>query len=197
VAAHQKKTRELHATLIFTDESGFLLLPLIRRSLAPIGQTPLLRHRAKHRDKVSAVAALALSRLNGHVRLFYQTLTDAHVDAEVYGLFLRQLLHVVRGEVVLVHDRGSMHRGAVIRDVQAEFARLHVYEFPPYAPELNPTEYAWTWSKHIELCNFVPHDVAELEIAVCDCLNRARHDQHRLRSFFWSSPLSWSGTGLI
>lgn len=197
MAAHQKKTRDLHATLIFTDESGFLLLPLIRRSLAPIGHTPLLRHRAKHRDKVSTVAALTLSPACGHVRLFYQTLTDAHVDAEMYGFFLRRLLHVVRGEIVLVHDRGSMHRGPVIREVQREFERLHVYELPPYAPELNPTEYLWTWSKRIELCNFVPHDVAELDVAVCEALDHARNDQHRLRSFFWSSPLSWSGTGLI
>jgi hypothetical protein len=97
---------------------------LIRRSLAPIGQTPLLRHRASHRDKVSVVAALTLSPVGGHVRLYYQTLANAHVDAELYSFFLRQLLHGVRGEVILLHDRGSMHRGPMLREVQREFVRL-------------------------------------------------------------------------
>jgi hypothetical protein len=170
---------------------------LIRRSLAPIGRTPLLLHRAKQRDKVSVVAALTLSPVCGHVGLHAQTLAGAYVDAVSYGFFLRRLLHAVRGEVVLVHDKGSVHRGPVIRKVQGEFARLHVYEFPPYAPELNPTEYLWNWCKDKKLPNFAPRDVADLEDAACGCLNDARHDQHRLQSFFWSSPLPWSGTGLI
>jgi hypothetical protein len=52
MAARQKKARELNATLAFTDESGFLMLPLLRRTLAPRGHTPVLRHKASHRDKV-------------------------------------------------------------------------------------------------------------------------------------------------
>lgn len=40
LAAHQKKVRELRATLAFSDEGGFLLLPLIRTTLAPRGRTP-------------------------------------------------------------------------------------------------------------------------------------------------------------
>jgi transposase len=197
MATHQKKIRDLHGTLVFTDESGFLLLPLIRRTLARIGETPLLRHRASHRDKVSSAAALTLSPVCGRIRLFYQTLVNDHFDAELYGYFLRRLLHEVRGQVVLVHDRGNIHRGPIIRELQREFGRLHVHEFPPYAPELNPVEYLWNWCKDKRLCNFVPHDIVELEAAACECLDEVRHDQYRLRSFFYSSPLSWSGTGLI
>lgn len=197
MAAHQKKTRDLHATLGFTDESGFLLAPLTRRSLAPIGHTPLLRQRASHRDKVSAIGALLLSPLCGHIRLFYQTLPDAYVDAELYSFFLRHLMQVVRGELVLIHDNGNMHRGPIIQELSQDFMRLHLHHFPPYAPELNPVEYVWNWCKDKQLCNFTPHDVPELESAACHCLEDVRHDQHRLRSFFKSSPLSWQGTGLI
>ena len=162
-----------------------------------MGQTPLLLHRASHRDKVSAAAALMLSPVAGHVRLLYQTFPNTHVDAELYSFFLRQLLRAVRGQVVLVHDRGNMHRGPLIRELQADFARLHLHDFPPYAPELNPVEYLWNWCKHKRLCNFAAHNLTELENAACECLDDAGHDQHRLRSFFWSSPLSWSGTGLM
>jgi putative transposase len=197
VATHQKKTRDLHATLGFTDESGFLLAPLTQRSLAPVGHTPLLRHRAKHRDKVSAVAALTLSPCCGHVSLYYLTFPDAYVDAELYSFFLRHLLRTVRGDLVLVHDNGNMHRGPMLRQLREDFARLHLYNFPPYAPELNPPEYLWNWCKDKELANFVPHDVPQLDAAACACLEHVRHDQQRLRSFFESSPLPWQGTGLI
>jgi transposase len=198
VAAHQKKTRDLHGTLGFTDESGFLLAPLTKRSLAPVGRTPLLRHRARHRDKVSAAAALLLSPDRGHVRLYSQTFPDTHVDVELYSFFVRHLLRAMRGPLVLVHDRGNMHRGQPLRELCAGFARrLHVHELPPYAPELNPVEYLWNWCKDKELGNFVPHDVPELEAAACGCLEDASQDQQRLRSFFESSPLPWSGTGLI
>ena len=170
---------------------------MTRRTLAPIGHTPLLRHRAKHRDKVSAIAALLLSPERGHVRLFYQTLPDAYVDAQLYSFFLRQLMDVVRGDLVLVHDNGNMHRGPFLRGVSEDCTRLHLHYFPPYAPELNPTEYLWNWCKDKELCNYVPHDVPELDAAARRCMEHARDDQQRLRSFFESSPLPWRGTGLI
>lgn len=197
MAAHQKKTRDLHATLGFTDESGFLLAPLTRRTLARVGHTPLLLHRARHRDKVSAAAALLLSPASGRVKLFYQTFADTYVDAELYSFFVRHLLWTVRGHLVLVHDNGNMHRGEPIRDLREQFARLHLHDLPTYAPELNPVEYLWNWCKDKQLCNFTPHDVPELDAAACACLEDAREDQQRLRSFFASSPLSWHGTGLI
>lgn len=71
MAARPKQARELNATLVFTDEGGFLMLPLLRRTLAPRGRTPVLRHRASHRDKVSVAAALTLSPARGHVSLYY------------------------------------------------------------------------------------------------------------------------------
>jgi putative transposase len=197
VAAHQKKSRDLHAALGFTDESGFLLAPLTRRSLARIGQTPLLLHRARHRDKVSAAAALLLSPHTGHIRLFYQTFPNTYVDSELYSFFLHQLLRTTRGQVVLLHDRGNMHRGQPIRELRQQFDRLHLHDLPTYAPEYNPVEYVWNWCKDKRLCNFAPHDVPELEAAACGCLEDARNDQHRLRSFFESTPLDWSGTLFI
>lgn len=143
------------------------------------------------------MAALLLSPERGHVRLFYQTLPDEYVDAEVYSFFLRQLMGTVRGDLVLVHDNGNMHRGPLVRKLTEDFARLHLHHFPPYAPELNPTEYLWNWCKDKQLCNFVPHDVPELDAAARTCMEHVRDDQQRLRSFFATSPLPWKGTGLI
>ena len=185
------------ATLGFTDETGLLLAPLIRTTLAPAGRAPALRHRARQRDKVSVAAALTLSPARGRVSLYYQTYPDAYVDNVLYAGFLRALLWHVRTPLVLLHDGGGMHKGEPVRAVQAQYSRLHVHRFPPYAPELNPPEYLWTDLKYHRLGNFVPRDLAQIERAACHELEDARHDQQRLRSYLLSSPLSWRATGLI
>ena len=197
MARHQKKVADRHATLVFTDESGFLLLPLVRRTLAPRGHAAPLRHRARQRDKVSVAAALTLSPCQGHVSLHYRTYPNGYVNAEAYARFLRGLLHRKAGggnPVVLVHDRGSMHRGEPMRELERDFPspRLDVNELPPYAPELNPVEPLWNFAKDKELSNFVPHDVAEANAGVTSLMEGIRHDQLRLRSFYRATPLPWN-----
>jgi hypothetical protein len=85
----KRQAQALRATLGFTDETGFLLCPLIRSTQAPTGHTPLLLHRAKQRDKVSAVGALTLSPQQGHVGLYFQTYPNDYVNNDLYALFLR------------------------------------------------------------------------------------------------------------
>lgn len=191
VAGHQKKARDRHATLTFTDESGFLLLPLVRRTLAPRGHVAPLVHRASHREKVSVAAALTLSPAQGHVGLYYQTYPNGYVDAAAYAAFLRGVLRRVEHPLVLVHDRGNMHRGGPVRELQRDFPRLDLNWLPSYAPELNPVEQLWNYTKDKELCNFVPHDVTECDAAVRVWLENIRHDQSRLRSFYRATPLPW------
>jgi transposase len=197
LVADQKKVIDRHASLGFTDESGFLLLPLVRRTLAPTGQTPLLRHRARHRDKVSVAAALTLSPAGRHVNLFYRSYPNAYVNSEVYAHFLRSLLRHVAGPLVLIHDGASLHKGDPMRKLCSEVPRLDLNLLPPYAPELNPTEALWNYEKDKELANFVPHNVTEMNRAICDHLQRVKHDQSRLRTFFSAAHLSWDGLTTI
>jgi hypothetical protein len=196
VAAHQKKARDLRATLAFTDESGFLLAPLARRSLARTAHTPVLRQRARQRDKISAAAALVLSPWRGRIGLHCLLYPNLHLDGDLYAGFLRWLLGRVPGPVVLVHDGGSLHQGPSVAEVSARFPRLSLHPLPPYAPELNPVEYLWTHSKAYRLANFAPEDLGALQEVLCDVLHDVRADQGRLRSFYRSSPLPWTGTTL-
>ena len=185
------------ASLGFTDESGFLLLPLVRRTLAPRGHTPVLRHRARQRDKVSVAAALTLSPARGRVNLYYQTYPNGYVNNVAYAQFLRGLLRHVACPLVLVHDQGNMHKGDPLRALCDDFPRLDLNLLPAYAPDLNPTEHLWNFEKDKELANFVPHDVEELDLVVCDRLQQVKHDQHRLRTFFAAAHLPWEGLTTI
>jgi hypothetical protein len=44
----------------------------------------------------------------------------------------------------MVWDKHPIHRPGKVKDFLACHSRLHVYEFPTSAPELNPTELVWT-----------------------------------------------------
>jgi transposase len=168
------------------------MVPLIRTALAPCGHRPVLRHQGKHREKVSIVAALCRSPERGHVRLSYEIFPDLYVDNFRYADFLREkVIGYLRGPVVLLHDRGTIHRGDWMEDLLEDVHRLEVHELPPYAPELNPVEQLWNWSKDKELANFLPADIDQLTIASQHTMESASHDQHRLQTFFDAVPLKW------
>ena len=55
LAANKKSAARRRAHIVLIDESGFLLSPLVRRTLAPRGQTPVLKTWGGYRERVSAM----------------------------------------------------------------------------------------------------------------------------------------------
>lgn len=102
--------------------------------------------------------------------------------------FLRALLRHLRGHVVLLWDRGSIHKGAAIDAVCQAYPRLHLEEFPAYAPELNPTELVWNDFKG-HTANSLLRDTRELSRSLRANLRRVRRSQAKLRSFILASDL--------
>jgi hypothetical protein len=45
---------------VFLDESGFMLTPTVRRTLAPRGQTPILKTWDRH-VRISAISCITVS----------------------------------------------------------------------------------------------------------------------------------------
>jgi putative transposase len=169
------------------------MAPLIRTSLAPAGHTPVLRHRAKHRQKVSVAAALIRAPgPQGHARLVYEIFPDRYVDNFLYAQFLRdRLLARVRGPVVLLQDGAALHGGEWTDELLEDVPRLEIHDLPPYAPDYNPVEGLWNWDKDKQLVNFQPQDLDQLVITTQYVMDQAAHDQRRLQSFFEASYLTW------
>jgi putative transposase len=193
LAGDKKGARAAGATLVFTDESGLLMAPLLRTTLAARGDTPRIEQRASQRDKVSVAAALWKTP-GGLVRLAHRTYPDQYVNNERYALFLEDLLteRLRRVPVVVLHDRGNMHRGEPVDALDGDVDWLVGMEFlPPYAPELDPVEELWNWLKYDELPNFAPRDVTHLDRVVNQKLFEVHRDQPRLRTFLANSPLRW------
>ena len=166
-------------------------MPLRRRTWAPCGCTPVLKHKGRHREKVSTIAALTISPKKQHLGLYCTSLLNESIDHTVVAWFLRQLLRHLRGPIILVWDRGSTHHGPEIRKVLEDNPRLTIESFPAYAPDLNPVEYLWGHLKWNRLNNFAPSDVRELLEQLHEEIRNIIPDQQRLRSFIEASGLHW------
>jgi len=186
----KKKARRQGASLILLDESGLLMAPLVRRTWAWKGHTPVEKERSGHREKVSVAGALWLSPRRDRLGLFYQTLVNGYFNNEYVALFLEGLLQAVRSPIIIIWDRGNMHKGDPIWDLLGAYhGRLSLELLPPYAPKLNPVEQVWSWLKYSRLCNFAPRDGHHLNERVLAELIRVYQDQERLRNFFHHSEL--------
>ncbi|MGH7308655.1 MAG: transposase, partial [Candidatus Rokuibacteriota bacterium] len=74
----KKNAERLKAHLAFADECGFLLIPNVRRTWAPRGHTPIIRHRYQ-RDKVSAISAVTVSPERRRVGLYLHLHPDENI----------------------------------------------------------------------------------------------------------------------
>ena len=160
------------------------MAPLVRRSWAPRGHTPVLTQRGRARRKVSVIGALVISPQRRRVRAYFGFLPDANYDGESILAFLRQLRRSVRAPIELLWDRLLAHRGEPIASWQVRHrARVRIQLLPPYAPELNPVELIWGHVKDNALANFAPQELPELLDQTQVAVLAVGDDQPLLRSF--------------
>lgn len=179
------------------DETGCMLSPLVRRSLAPRGRTPLLRQKGSAREKVSVIAGLSLSPRRRRVGLYFQTFPNGNVNHERAADFLRLLLRQLGRKLVVVWDNASMHRGPDVRRLLSRSRRIRIEPLPTYAPELNPVEYLWSRLKYGNLANRAAIDARQLDDVVTHELESLRPDHEHLASFYRAAPLPYKNPTLL
>ena len=173
--------------MVFLDESGFMLQPLVRRTWAPRGQTPIHYSWDRH-DRLSVIAAVTLAPARRRIGLYFDV-HDHNIHAEDVISFVRSLHRQLRRPMILICDRLNVHRSAVKRLVLEDSPWLHVEWLPSYAPDLNPVEALWSHTKYSDLANFLPEDVDHLEDAVVESLCEQYSEQQLKRSFFQTAKL--------
>lgn len=186
MAQGKKNFIRLGAHLIFVDESGFLLTPHVRKTWAPIGHTPIIRHRFRN-DRISVIAGITVSPVR--YRLGLVAAFSVHNIAQVQvEQFLLQTLRHYRGHLIVVLDNSPIHRGLLIKELCQRFRRLHLEYFPAYAPEINPQEGVWAIVKR-RLANSKPDNSKELETTVTTHLRAVARSRRILRGCIQHSDL--------
>jgi transposase len=182
--------RRRDAHLVFLDESGFMLTPTVRRTWAPRGSKPVLDSWDR-RDRLSAISGLTVSPRAGRLNLVFDLLSDnANVRGEDVVAFLRQLKRHVGGGFTVVWDGSPVHsRSAVVRRYLARHPDIVAETLPAYAPELNPDELVWGWSKYGRLPNLAAEDTGWLRDHVIEELTHLQENPHLLQSFLGHADL--------
>jgi len=174
---------------VFEDESGFSLVSALKCTWAPRGQTPVIRTEISHHQRVNALGALLVTpggrrlRMLSHLRC--RTLNGQHILG-----FLKKLLRTVPGQIVLVWDNHPIHTRRLVKAFLARQPRLHVFHFPPYAPELNPVEGIWTQAKE-STAGSAPHHLQELHRRVYHALKHTANSQRCLQACFRIAKVPW------
>lgn len=185
-----REVRLADGWVVFIDEAGLLMEPLWRRSQARRGHPAELEYARVHRRKVSLLGAMAWRPSTGEVRGLSWSIIDGYFDSAAVACVLRELLAELAGQVRVIWDRGSMHKGPAINAVkQEEKGRLGTLFLPAYTPEANPVERLWSLLKYGELSNFLPRGVIHLALEAGRRLEEIEKDPQLLRGCFHGTIL--------
>ena len=165
-----------------------MLQPVVRRSWAPRGQTPVLRQWDR-RDRLSTISALTIAPARRRLGLYWATHRHNIRAADVLGFLQALRRHLPRG-FTLIWDRSRTHRATCVQAWLARHATtLHVEWLPPYAPDLNPVEHVWGHTKYSALANLTPPSLDALEGAVVTALAAKRGQRALLEAFVRAAGL--------
>lgn len=177
----------MNATVVFYDESGFMLRPLVRQTWSLRGVTPIVRCWDR-RDRLSVIGGILVPpsrerhRLSAAFRIHPRNIKTPEATE-----FLRALDRHVRGPLIVVQDKLNVHKAAVKRWLATrpkDAPRVMVEWLPSYAPELNPAEQLWNNGKRVDLANVAPADRDDLRGRVRRSLIRQRCSPNLLASAF-------------
>jgi putative transposase len=102
------------------------------RTYAPKGETPEIR------APLSREHLSSMSGITPDGRLYMKIQRRSYKGKDAAG-FLKHLLRHIDGKLLVLWDRSPIHRSQVVKDLLAkEGSRIHLEQFPAYAPELNP-----------------------------------------------------------
>lgn len=149
----------------------------------------MIRTSIDHHDRLNILGALLVSPKGKKIRLTIKSYWYSLTSEEGIA-FLKQLLRLVRGFIVLVWDRHPIHKRKAVQEFIQAHKRLVVFEFPVAAPELNPAEFIWTQTKE-HIAGTVPHDKYELQSNVSTGIARTRASQIRLFACLRGTRLAW------
>lgn len=159
-----------------------------RRTWAVRGQTPIQRSWDRH-DRLSVISALTLSPRRQCIGLPFQ-IRNKNITTDDVVSFIKAIRRQLQRPLIVILDRWSVHRAAVKRLQASGLSGLHFEWLPAYAPQLNPIEARWSYTKFSDLANYVPDNVGCLRTTVRHSLRKQAKRHHLKRSFFQTAKLN-------
>ena len=175
LASIEKRARRQNALIVFEDESGISLLPSVRATWAPRGQTPVLRHHFAWK-RLSLAGALVYEPDGSDAHLVFQLRPGAYNDQTLIE-FLAAVNDIEQRRVLLIWDGLPSHRSKRMSDwIASQRQWLSVEPLPGYAHDINPIEQVWGNLKASELANLCSDTIGEVADIASGGLDRISGD---------------------
>lgn len=163
--------------------------PLVRRTWAPRGQTPIFKERCCSYKKVSAIAAVTTGAQRLRCRLYFSLYVDKNIRAAETVKFLKALRRQIQTPLMLIWDRSRVHKANAVQKFLKRHKRIHSFHFPAYAPELNPVELFWSYLKVNPLANRPITEITSLAQIARYHSTCIKEHPNLIRSFLKATPL--------
>ena len=151
-----KKKIEAGETVVWADEVGISMKPVIGNTWATRGNTPTIFAKTNW-EKLSVIGGITSQGQ------FFQQTHEGSIKAPGFISFLTHLLRHIEGKLTVVVDNAKIHRAKIVMEFVAKHERLTITHLPPYSPELNPIELVWAYVKRHCLANFCPENLGQLK----------------------------------
>ncbi len=110
------------------------MAPVVKKTWAPKGETPKIKHKTRSHKKISAIGAIAVRHNGSRPRMMFRLLEGQNANSQIFVQFLTQLLQNIDGHVIVIWDRLVAHRSKVVNRWLEKNSRIETEFFPPYAP---------------------------------------------------------------
>ena len=112
------------------------------------------------------IAAVTVTPQRIRTGLYFSLHVDSNIKAPQVARFLTALVRHFNKPLIIVWDKSRSHSNAkAVKQFQQKHSKVLFYDFPSYAPELNPVEYFWSYLKMNPLANLALTDVHKLAVS--------------------------------
>jgi transposase len=182
----QQRAKRLGAKIFFLDEAGFQSDAPLGRTYGLKGQTPVVQTSGQ-RQSLNVISAV-----NARGEFWAATYTGKF-NAEAFVVFLQNFMQCWAGKVLLVVDGHPAHKAKLVKSyVQSLKGRLELHFLPPYAPDLNPDEFVWSYMKANGVSKKPLKQNESLQKRIEEDLNTVKNNRSLVRSFFCAESVVYA-----
>jgi transposase len=174
----RRRAKRVGARIFFLDEAGFQSDPPLGRTYGLKGKTPVVRTSGQ-RQSINVISAV---NARGE---FWAATYPGKLDAEAFVAFLKNFMSGRTGKVFLVVDGHPAHKANLVKGlVKSMKGRLELHFLPPYAPDLNPDEFVWSYMKGNGVSKKPLKQNESMRQRVEEDLTQIQENRRLVRSFF-------------
>lgn len=173
------------AIIYFLDEAGVSLIPVMGKTWAPKGETPIVNVTG---NKGGFCTTSAISPAG---RMLFR-IEKGKINALVHIQFLKQILkHHPNRKIIVIEDQAPSHTAKMVSDFAEENKkRFALYYIPTYSPHLNPDEEVWNHLKNKKLKAHQIKTKKEFKPFVIAKLRSIQKNESLIQSFFYRLDLT-------